>query len=315
MTLSLPAASDNAPEVDHLLWALLGLSLAVLALVFFLLLRYIVLYRAGSPHDRAAPGNRSWIFESAWTAATLGVFIGPFVWGALLYLHMAQPARDALKIHVIAKQWMWKAEHDGGQREIDALHVPLGRPIELIMTSEDVIHDLSIPAFRIKHDVLPGRYDTLSFTARRAGTYPLYCTQFCGVNHSSMTGVVVVLAPQAYAAWLGRSAVSGTLAQEGRALFVRYGCGGCHADSAAAEVPTVRAPALAGLYGTPVPLTDGRVIRADERYLHDSIVMPNQEVVAGYAPIMPSFAGQIGEEDLVKLVAYLESLSPQAPPP
>ena len=198
MNLWLPAASSNAAEVDHLIWALVGVSGAVLVLVFGLLLRYIVKYRASSPLDRGAIAQKTWILETAWTVATLLVFFGLFVWGANLYVRLFEPPQGALKIYVIAKQWMWKVEHAGGQREINALHLPVGRPIELVMTSEDVIHDFSIPAFRIKHDVLPDRYETLWFTATRAGTYSLYCTQFCGLDHSKMVGEIVVLAPDQF---------------------------------------------------------------------------------------------------------------------
>ncbi|HEX4240555.1 MAG TPA: cytochrome c oxidase subunit II [Steroidobacteraceae bacterium] len=313
MRLSLPQAADSAPEVDHLLWALLAISAAVLALVFFLLFLYVVRYRATSGLDRGEVNEKTWRLEAAWTGATLAVFFGLFVWGADLYLRLSQAPPDALKIYVIAKQWMWKVEHDGGQREINALHVPVGTPIELVMTSEDVIHDLSIPAFRIKHDVLPDRYESLWFKAREPGTYHLFCTQFCGLDHSRMTGEVVVLKPPEYARWLAQNGAAGGLEEQGRALFVHFGCGGCHGVTPGTE-STVRAPPLAGLYGSPVPLTDGTLVRADERYLHDSIVAPEREVVAGYAPIMPSYAGQIGEEDILKLVSYIETLSPERPP-
>jgi cytochrome c oxidase subunit II len=314
MSWSLVQASQSAAEVDHLLWALLAISLAVLALVMTLLLRYIVKYRATSHFDRGALDQKSWRFETAWTAATLLVFLALFVWGASLYVRLFDPPHDALPIYVIGKQWMWKVEHIGGQREIDALHVPVGRPIQLVMTSEDVIHDFSVPAFRIKHDVLPGRYESLWFTPSRVGTYHLYCTQFCGLDHAKMGGEVVVMSPPDFERWLAQSGGAGDLAEEGRELFSRFGCGGCHASGAGGDRGTVHAPALAGLYGARVPLSDGRVVAADERYLHDSIVDPGREIVAGYDPIMPSYAGQISEEDMVKLVAYLKSLTPDAAP-
>jgi len=313
MKLWLPAASANAPDTDHLLWALLLISCAVLVLVFTLMLRYIVKYRAGSPVDRGAVAQKTWRFEVAWTTLTLLVFFGLFVWGADLYVREFQPAQKPLVIYVVGKQWMWKVEHAGGQREINALHVPMGRPVELLLTSEDVIHDFSIPAFRIKHDVLPDRYETLNFTATRAGRYALYCTQFCGLDHSKMTGAVVVLPGPQYAAWLVRNGGAATLAAQGQVLYMRYGCSGCHGSNGAGSAQsggTVRAPALTGLFGAPVPLADGTLVRADERYLHDSIVLPQKQVVASYAPVMPSYAGQIGEDDLLKLVAYIQSLAP-----
>jgi cytochrome c oxidase subunit II len=317
MNLWLPAASDNASEIDHLIGALFLISMAVLLLVFGLLFLYIIKYRAGSALDRGEVEQKTWRVETAWTTATLLVFFGLFIWGADLYVRLYQPPQRALKIFVIGKQWMWKAEHFGGQREINALHVPLGEPVELIMTSEDVIHDFSVPAFRIKHDVLPGRYETLWFTANRAGSYSLYCTQFCGLDHSKMTGEVVVLPKPQFQAWLEQNRGSGSLAGDGAALFMRFGCSGCHGGNGAGgegSQGTVRAPSLKGLYGAPVPLADGQLVRADDRYLHDSIVEPDRQIVAGYEPIMPSYAGQIGEEDLLKIIAYIQSLGGEGIP-
>jgi cytochrome c oxidase subunit 2 len=271
------------------------------------MLKYVIVYRASNTADRGAPEQKTWRFEIAWTAATLVVFFLLFLWGADLYRELFQPPASALKIYVVAKQWMWKAEHNGGQREINALHVPIGRPIELVMTSEDVIHDFSLPAFRIKHDVLPGRYEMLWFRAEEAGTYRLYCTQFCGTDHARMTGEVVAMPAADYQAWLARNGTSNTLVAAGQALFIRYGCGGCHDGRG-----TVRAPALTGLYGSPVPLSDGSIVIADDRYLRDSVLQPSRQIVAGYQPVMPSFSGQIGEEDLVRLLAYLKSLAAEA---
>jgi cytochrome c oxidase subunit 2 len=311
VNLWLPAASAGGVDTDRLLWALLLMSLAVLALVFGLLFRYIVKYRASSTLDRGAVAEKTWTFETAWTAATLLVFFGLFVWGADLYLRLSLPPRGALKIYVIAKQWMWKVEHAGGQREINTLHLPTGRPVELVMTSEDVIHDFSVPAFRVKHDVLPDRYETLWFTVTRPGTYHLFCTQFCGLDHSKMVGEIVALPPAQFGGWLERNGGAGTLAAAGRVLYMRYGCSGCHGGEGAGgnqSGSTVRAPPLAGLYGNPVPLSNGSVIIADDLYIHDSIVEPDKQIVAGYAAIMPSFAGQLNEEQILQLVDYIKSL-------
>lgn len=316
MNFSLPAASANAPEVDYLLLALLVISGAVLALVFGLMLFYMVKYRASSGIDRGAVAQKTWRIETAWTVATLVIFFGLFVWGADLYVRLFQPPAGALKIYVIAKQWMWKVEHIGGQREIDAVHLPIGRPIELVMTSEDVIHDFSVPAFRIKHDVLPGRYETLWFTAERPGTYHLFCTQLCGTGHANMVGEIVAMPAPDYQKWLEQNGASETLAAAGKTLFMRYGCSGCHGGNGAGgsqAASTARAPPLAGLYGSPVPLSDGTVVTADDRYIRDSILTPKMQVVASYAPVMPSFAGQVGEEDLLKLIAYIKSLAPERP--
>jgi cytochrome c oxidase subunit II len=305
----LPEGSTSAPEVDALLGVLLATSIAVLVLVFGLMLLYVVRYRAGNGLDRGAVAKKTWRIEIGWTAVTLAIFFGLFIWGADLYLRVSLPPPDALKISVIGKQWMWKVEHPAGQHEINALHVPVNRAVELLMTSEDVIHDFDIPAFRIKHDVLPGRYETLWFTADKVGTYRLYCSQFCGTDHSGMGGQIIVMSASDFQNWLATAGTGETLAAAGRTLFVRYGCSGCHEAEGRGGNGTVRAPSLNGLYGSPVPLSDGSVIVADDRYIHDSIVTPKTQVVASYAPLMPSFAGVVGEEDLVKLIAYIESLA------
>jgi cytochrome c oxidase subunit II len=314
--LWLPQATTMAPEIDDLIIVLVLISCAILALVFGLMLLYMFKYRAGSAIDRGAMAKKTWRLETAWTAATLLAFFGLFVWGADLYVRLSQPAADALKIYVIAKQWMWKVEHPGGQREINAVHLPVGRPIELVMTSEDVIHDFSVPAFRIKHDVLPGRYETLSFSADRPGTYHLFCTQLCGTDHAHMVGEVVVMSGAAYQNWLEQNGAGETLAAAGKTLFMRYGCSGCHGGNGAGgsqSASTVRAPPLAGLYGSPVTLADGRLVTADDRYIRDCILLPDTQRVASYPPVMPSFTGQISEEDLLRIIAYIKSLAPEKP--
>jgi cytochrome c oxidase subunit 2 len=304
MRLTLPLAASTGAQTDLLLLGLLGVSIAVLALVFGLMLFYAVRYRHNSPVDRGALAEKSFRFEISWTIATLVIFFGLFIWGSTIYVRLYQPPANALKIYVVAKQWMWKIEHAGGQREINALHVPIDTPVELVMTSEDVIHDFFVPAFRVKRDVLPNQYETMWFRADRIGTYHLFCSQFCGTAHSSMIGDVVVMSAQDYAGWLTTNGAGDTLAAQGKGLFVRYGCAGCHLGGG-----TVRAPSLAGLYGSPVPLSDGTTVIADDRYIRDSIMQPKNQVVASYEPIMPSFANVIGEDDLVRLVAFIHSLA------
>jgi cytochrome c oxidase subunit 2 len=314
--LWLPEATTSAAEVDHLIFALVLISCAVLALVFGLMLLYMFKYRAGSGVDRGAVAQKTWRMETAWTTATLLTFFGLFIWGANLYLRLFQPPPGTMKIYVIGKQWMWKVEHPGGQREINALHLPLGRPIQLLMTSEDVIHDFSIPAFRIKHDVLPGRYETLWFQVDRPGTYHLFCTQLCGTGHSQMTGKIVAMPAPEFRKWLEQNSAGETLGAAGKTLFMRYGCSGCHGGNGVGgsqSGSTVRAPPLAGLYGSPVTLTDGRVVIADDRYIRDCILLPSTQRVAGYQPVMPSFNGQISEEDILKIIAYIKSLAPEKP--
>jgi cytochrome c oxidase subunit 2 len=312
MTFWLPQATTSAPEVDELIVALVIMSCAVLALVFGLMLLYMFKYRAGSSIDRGAIAKKTWRLETSWTIATLLIFFGLFVWGADLYVRLFQPPTDAMKIYVIGKQWMWKVEHAGGQREINALHLPIGRPIVLVMTSEDVIHDFSVPAFRIKHDVLPGRYETLWFQVVQPGTYHLFCTQLCGTDHSRMTGDIVAMSAPDYEKWLEQNGAGETLARAGQTLFMRHGCSGCHGGNGVGgnqSASTVRAPPLAGLYGSPVTLADGGIVTADDRYIRDCILNPSTQRVASYPPLMPSFAGQISEEDLLRIIAYIKSLA------
>lgn len=314
MRLWLPAAAGYAPEVDHLLLGLLLLSCAVLAMVFGLLMAFLWRYRHNSGIDRGQIAERSWRIETGWTTATLIVFFGFFIWGAHLFVRLQQPPANAVKIYAIGKQWMWKVEYPGGQREINAMHVPVNTPIQVVLTSEDVIHDFFVPAFRIKHDVLPDRYDTVWFKPTRTGTYHLFCSQFCGTLHASMVGQVVVLSAPDYRRWLEQNGASQSLVAQGQVLFMRYGCSGCHGSNGAGgpqSASLVRAPQLAGLYGSPVTLTDGRVVTADDRYIRDCILLPETVRVASYPPVMPSFAGQISEEDLLKIIAYIQSLGPE----
>ncbi len=297
-------ASTAAIKTDALTFAMLGLCGVVLIGVMFLLLYFSTRYRRGREANRE-PIRRFRPLEYTWTAIPMLLFTGIFVWANTLYMEEYSPPRDAMPIYVVAKQWMWKLQHPGGKREINELHVPLDRPVQLVMTSEDVIHSFYVPAFRLKQDVVPGRYTTLWFRPVRTGRYYLFCAEYCGTDHADMRGVVTVLEPEHYAAWLATGTVSGSMAQQGAVLFRQSGCSGCHAPNAA-----VHAPPLAGLYGRSVPLGGGEVITADERYIHDSIVQPTRQIVAGYAPIMPSFEGQLSEEQILQIIEYIKSLQP-----
>jgi len=317
MSLNLPEATRAAAEVDDLILALTLVSCAVLLLVYGLMWRYMIKYRAGSGLDRGAPMQKTWRLEIAWTTATLAIFFGLFVWGADLYVRLFQPSANALHVYVVGKQWMWKIEHEGGQREINALHVPIGRSIQLVMTSEDVIHDFSVPAFRVKHDVLPGRYETLWFRVEKPGVYRLFCTQFCGAGHASMVGEVVAMTGPDFEKWLGENGGGATMAAAGRSLYASFGCAQCHGGDGGGGTQigsAAAAPALKGLYGSSVALQDGGFVIADDRYLRDAIVAPSKWRVAGYAPLMPSFEGQIDEGNLLRIVAYLKSLGQDTQP-
>ena len=300
------AASAYARQIDFLFTCLLVVAALTIGLVFFLLLYFANKYRHGSKAVRHEPTKKTWRFEVAWTAATLMIFVGLAVWGGDIFVHLYNPPPNALQIFVVGKQWMWKAQHPGGQREINELHVPVGQDVRLVMASQDVIHSFFIPALRIKQDVVPGRYETMWFRADKVGRYHLFCAEYCGTDHAHMGGWLTVMNARDFGNWLEAQGGQQALAAQGSELFRRYGCSGCHNPGG-----TVRAPDLNGVFGSPVPLSDGSVVIADERYVRDSILDPKKQIAAGYAPVMPTFAGQIGEDDLAKLVAYIESIGPQ----
>lgn len=298
----LPAsASAGAGRLDALALAMLLLTGVVGLAVLVLIVVFCVRYRAAAVVDRAHPPAIDRPLEIGWTVAPLLLFFAVFAWAAFDYAKLYSPPADAMPVSVVAKQWMWKAEHAGGRREVGELHVPLGQPVQLLMTSQDVIHSFFVPAFRIKQDVLPGRYTSTWFTATVAGTYDLFCAEFCGTEHAVMRGRIVALAPADFARWLEAGPDQPGMAARGFALFRRFGCSGCHAAGS-----TVHAPDLSGLLGRRVHLADGRTLTADANYVRDSILLPDKDVVAGYAAIMPSFAGQIGEEDLLAIIEYIK---------
>ena len=298
-----PAASTTAVQVDLLLCFLVAMCGSVGMLVAVLLIYFCIRYRR-RPGDTENPpsSEQSQALEWFWTLTPVGLFVFTFAWGAGVYWSAFQPPPEATPLYVVAKQWMWKFQHPEGQREINTLHVPLGRPVKLVMVSEDVIHSFFVPSFRLHMDVLPQRYTTAWFEATRPGTYRLFCSQYCGTNHSGMVGQVVVLEPAEYQDWLTHTA-EGSLALKGRQVFLKYRCLSCHSASG-----TARAPLLEDLLGAPVPLKDGSVVIADETYIRESIYRPSAKIVAGHSDIMPSFAGQISEEEVIAITAFLRSL-------
>lgn len=296
-------AAVNGFVVNDLYIAELAVCALIMLTVVGMMLTFCIRYRRGSTVSRAGLAQRGWHLEIGWTSATLAAFLVLFVWGVSIYLWLYQTPPGDLQIYVVGKQWMWKFEHPGGQREIDALHVPVNKTIRLVLASQDVVHSFFVPAFRVKHDVVPGTYETVWFKATQIGSYRLECSEFCGTQHAHMGGQIVVMEPADYAAWLTREGEHGSLAQQGETVYRAHGCSGCHGANS-----TVHAPSLVGLYGTLVHLQDGSVRRADEQYLRDCLLIPRTFTVAGYPPIMPSFAGQLGEDELLKLIAYIKSL-------
>jgi cytochrome c oxidase subunit 2 len=298
-------ASSIAGGVDNLYFFLVAVagffSVAIFATIFFFALRY----RRKHAAQQAVPIHGSTALEIVWSAVPLAIVMVMFGWGSSLYFRNSRAPEGAIEIYVVGKQWMWKLQHPEGQREINELHVPVGRPVKLIMTSQDVIHSFYIPAFRIKNDVLPNRYSTAWFEATKTGEYHLFCAEYCGSQHSGMGGKVVVMEPADYEQWLSGGPVGESLAVAGERLFQRLGCANCHSPEARGRT---RGPLLAGLFGKPVALQDGRIVTADETYLRESILNPRAKVVAGYAPEMPTFQGQVTEENLLELIAYIKSL-------
>lgn len=306
---SLPEASTHAVTVDEIFYLLLVLSGATVVLVFGLILLFAVRYRRGSSAKRGPmPEFLRREFEIGWTLATLLGFLFLFWWACSADLSSLAAPAGSLEIHVVAKQWMWKTQHPSGAREINALHVPLGQPVHLLMSSQDVIHSFFVPAFRVKQDVVPGRDTDLWFQASKIGVFPLLCAEYCGTDHSVMRGKIIVMRPEDYAKWLVEQPEGDDLAHQGAKLFVSQGCSGCHAPSS-----NVHAPRLAGIYGRNVQLSDGRTVKADDAYIRDSILQPKRDVVAGYDAIMPSFKGLLDDGEIQSLTAYIRSLAGEGP--
>jgi cytochrome c oxidase subunit 2 len=272
--------------------------------IFTMILVFALKYRR-RPGWQAEQIDGSNILEITWSVIPLMIFMVIFAWGAVIYFQERTPPRGASEVYVVAKQWMWKLQHEEGQREINELHIPVGRDVKLIMTSQDVIHSFYVPAFRIKQDVLPGRYTTAWFRATKPGSYHLFCAEYCGTQHSGMIGQIVVMEPAQYEAWLSGGGATGSLAANGQSIFQQLGCPTCHRFDTQG-----RGPNLMGVFGKPVQLEDGRIVIADENYVRESILSPSAKVVSGFKPIMPVFQGLVTEEQLTALVAYIKSLSP-----
>src|ERR1700730_9060231 len=295
-------ASTMAGNVDALYIFLLIVSGLMTLLIFVCVVFFAAKFRH-RPGVQAEPIEGSMPLELTWSIIPMGVFLVILFWGAVVYFQERTPPRDATEVYVVAKQWMWKLEHAEGQREINELHVPVGRDVKMILTSQDVIHSFYVPAFRIKQDVLPGRYTVAWFRATKAGTYHLFCAEYCGTQHSGMIGSIVVMEPAQFEAWMNGGS-TGPLSASGERIFAELGCVTCHrADSQG------RGPNLQGVFGKPVQLEDGRTLTADENYIRESILDPGAKVVNGFKPVMPTFQGLVSEEQLNALVAYVKSLS------
>lgn len=298
-------ASTVSVEWDYLFYFLTALTIFFAGLIFLLVFYFAIKYRRRSPDEVPPQNEGNLLLELAWTIIPAGICVLIFVWASELFVRTQRPPANAEEIFVVAKQWMWKVQHPEGPREIDQLHIPVGQPIKLTMTSEDVIHDFGVPAFRIKKDVVPGMYSTEWFTATKTGEFHLFCDQYCGTGHSHMVGTIVVMKPDDYTHWLTSQMNVEPLSERGERLFAQLGCNTCHAEGA-----KTAAPPLQGLFGSEVRLQNGQTVKADDEFLRNAILGP--QGVAGYPTLMPTFQGQVNEEEVLALIAYIKSLGPPA---
>lgn len=296
-------ATAIAWRVDAVFFFELAICLAFTALICFLILFYATKYRKGSRADRSNPVSSNHLLEVFWIGVPLAISMVIFAVGTVVYYQMFQVPSDASEVYAMGRQWMWQIEHPGGKREINELHVPLGQPVKLLLSSQDVIHSFYVPAFRVKQDAVPGRFTSMWFQPDKVGKYHMYCAEYCGTKHSGMIGWIVVMEPADYQRWLETGPSTTPMATSGEQLFKSYGCSGCHGVNS-----TVRAPLLDGVYGHSVPLDGGTIVTADERYIRDSILLPASQVVAGYKPVMPTYQGRIKEDELLKIIAYIKAL-------
>jgi cytochrome c oxidase subunit 2 len=303
-------ASEQAGQVDGIYFFMVAVTAFFSILIATLVVVFAIKYRRRHRQEVGHAIHGSLALELLWTVIPFMIVMVMFVWGAKVFFDLYRPPAGAMEVFVVGKQWMWKVQHMDGQREINELHVPVGRPVRLIMGSEDVLHSYYIPAFRVKADVIPGRYNELWFTATKPGTYHLFCAEYCGTKHSGMIGSVVAMEPQAFQAWLAGGGASESPVAAGEKLFNDLACNTCHMDESQG-----RGPSLNDIYGKPVQLQSGSTVIADDAYIRESIVNPQAQIVAGYQPIMPTFQGLVSEEQLLQLIAYVRSLSQQPAAP
>jgi cytochrome c oxidase subunit 2 len=301
------SASTVSGQVDALYLFMVAVSGFFALLIAVLVVVFAIRYRRRGEGERTRAIHGSTALELTWSLIPLGLTMIMFFWGASVYFTIKRPPDNALQVWVVGKQWMWKLQHQEGKREINELHVPRGRPVELIMTSEDVIHSFYVPVFRIKQDVLPGRYTNLWFQATKTGTYHLFCAEYCGTEHSGMIGSIVVMEPSEYESWLSGGGEGVSMVAAGETLFKQLGCATCHNAQSGA-----RGPNLVGVFGTTVHLQSGGTVVADAAYVRESIFNPQAKIVAGFQPVMPTFKGLVSEEGVGQLIAYIKSIGPAA---
>ncbi len=314
-------ASTFAGEIDILYFTLWGLTILFTTIVAALIFIFVIRYRRGSNVSRANLVHTSHSLELAWSIIPLILGLIIFAWGAKLYADVYKVPENAKEIYVIGKQWMWHLQHSNGIRENNELHVPTGQPIKLTMISQDTIHSFFVPDFRIKRDVLPGRYTTVWFQATKPGKYHLFCAEYCGMQHSLMGGFVYVMEPGDFEKWqnsnglrpgdatMNTPVARQSLAEQGAELYQSVGCANCHAAQ-----DNRRGPSLYAIYGKKRQMVDGRTFVADREYLRESILKPGEKITAGYENIMPVYDNQLREDQINAIIAYIQSLGTSAEP-
>ena len=298
-------ASTLAPEIDNLYLGVIGITALFAIIVVVCVTYFAIKYRDHTGDKVGAPITGSVPLELGWSLIPFFISIGIFVWASVVFFHIVRAPDQTLEIYSTGKRWMWRFQHIDGQREINELHVPVGRAVRVVFTSEDVLHDLFIPAFRVKADAVPGRYSAIWFEATKVGEYHLFCAEYCGTNHSGMIGTVYVMEPADYQTWLaGGGAISGgSMAERGAQLFTQLACVTCHLGEGSG-----RGPSLVGLFGSTVMLDNGTTVVADESYLRESILTSQAKTVAGYQQLMPTFQGLVNENDVASLIEYIKSM-------
>jgi cytochrome c oxidase subunit 2 len=296
-------ASNLAPEVDNLYFFITAVTAFFAVLVVVLVIVFAVKYRDKTGEKVGAPITGSIPLELGWSIIPFFISMAIFAWATIVFVHLVRAPEQTLEIYSTGKRWMWRFQHLDGASEINTLHVPLGRPVKVIFTSEDVLHSLYIPAFRVKADAIPGRYSSIWFTATKTGEYHLFCTEYCGTKHSGMIGTVTVMEPGDYQAWLSGGGGGMTMAARGEQLFQQLGCVGCHLNDGSG-----RGPSLAGKFGMQETLANGTTITVDDTYIRESILTPQTKLVAGYGPLMPTFQGLVNEDGVMSLIEYIKSL-------
>ncbi len=301
-----PRSSSTAGVVDQLFYFILSVAVFFFLLIVTVMVLFVVLYRRRPGGQPGVSPSHNTVLEVIWTAVPLAIVVAIFYSGFTGYLQMRTAPHHAYEIRVKGQKWQWFFTYPNGHVDSD-LHVPVDQPVLLTMSSEDVIHSLFIPAFRVKMDLVPGRYTTAWFRATEVGRFDLYCAEYCGTGHSDMLAKVVVHPPGQFEQWLAEAAdflQSMPPAEAGEMLYRQRGCGQCHSTDGTARV----GPSLKGIYGHVVTFTDGTSVEVDDNYIRQSILEPQAKIVSGYPSNMPTYKGLLNDDEITALIEFIKSL-------